>query len=186
MVAGLKKTYVSLTVFLPCLIYWFDYRPDSVSYKISHQKTPSNLSFDRGGSHYDIALKLTGASAAILSRRMLNFRVIEHKSLHFRTLGLSNSIETVPWCNIKQYDTNFVNYWTYIDVLVQKRRNPPKIKLPSVTVDDGTVSSPTFCLVLLCFVLFSVANIIVIYVCALLKPPTRGSVIVVATVPQLW
>ena len=42
------------------------------------------------------------------------------------------------------------------------------------TGDDGAVSSTTCWIVLLCFVLFSVANIIVTYVCALLKPPTRG------------
>ena len=42
------------------------------------------------------------------------------------------------------------------------------------TGDDGAVSSTTYWIVLLCFVLFSVANIIVTYVCALLKPPTRG------------
>ena len=42
------------------------------------------------------------------------------------------------------------------------------------TGDDGAVSSTTYWIVLLCFVLFTVANIIVTYVCALLKPPTRG------------
>ena len=40
--------------------------------------------------------------------------------------------------------------------------------------DDGAVSSTTYWIVLLCFVLFSVENIIVTYVCALLKSPTRG------------
>ena len=42
------------------------------------------------------------------------------------------------------------------------------------TGDDGAVSSTTYWIVLPCFVLFSVANIIVTYVCALLKLPTRG------------
>ena len=40
--------------------------------------------------------------------------------------------------------------------------------------DSGAVSSTTYWIILLCIVLFSVANIIVTYVCTLLKPPTRG------------
>ena len=51
---------------------------------------------------------------------------------------------------------------------------PPSVTWKAATGDDGAVSWTTYWIVLLCFVLFSVANIIVTYVCALLKPTTRG------------
>ena len=54
----------------------------------------------------------------------------------------------------------------------------------SATGDDGAISTTIFYFVLLCFVLFSVVNVIAMYV-RTFQPPREGSVIGIVTVSQL-